>query len=118
MGKEALGALTVGIMVMLVFVIMGIRQIGSKSPVSFYALEVQPKDNEICDIKAWNHYHGLMWVFYGFFFGIGLAAAIMVNHEIVSVLIIMLAAIGPLPIMNHRHRDLMDKYANVNGSKA
>jgi hypothetical protein len=118
MGKESLSAMIIGIIVMFVFIIMGIRQMNSKSPVSFYALDVQPKDSEISDIKAWNHCHGLMWVFYGLFFGTGLLIALLMNHEILSVLIIMISAIGPLPIMNRRHKDLLGRYANINGAKA
>ncbi len=46
-------------------IILGIVQYNSKKPVAFWAGKEPPKAEEITDIKAYNHRHGIMWVCYG-----------------------------------------------------
>ena len=45
--------------------ILGIVQYNSKKPVGFWAGKEPPKAEEVTDVKAYNHRHGLMWICYG-----------------------------------------------------
>lgn len=83
-------------------IILGIVQYNSKRPVSFWAGKEPPKPEEITDIKAYNHRHGIMWICYGagfllcfglgFLFGeaAGIAASVLSAVELFGGLIGMI----------------------------
>ncbi len=75
-------------------IILGIIQYNSKKPVGFWAGKEPPGEEQVSDIRAYNHRHGIMWLLYGaglilcfipgFFFGEnwGIALAVLVTAEI------------------------------------
>ena len=46
-------------------IILGIVQYNSKKPVGFWSGKEPPKSEQITDIRAYNHKHGIMWILYG-----------------------------------------------------
>ncbi len=46
-------------------IILGVVQYRSKEPVGFWAGKKPPRKEEITDVSAYNHKHGLMWILYG-----------------------------------------------------
>ena len=46
-------------------IILGIVQYHSKKPVGFWSGEEPHKPEDISDISAYNHRHGIMWILYG-----------------------------------------------------
>lgn len=47
------------------FIILGIVQYKSKEPVGFWSLYEPPDREQVTDVKAYNHRHGVMWIAYG-----------------------------------------------------
>lgn len=48
-----------------IFIGIGIHDIKSKKPVSFYTGEKPLEADQISDVDAWNRKHGIMWIIYG-----------------------------------------------------
>ena len=67
MEPSAVISLITGILVSSVMITIGIVQLRSKKPVSFYTGEKPLREDELTDVKAWNRKHGLMWLSYGIF---------------------------------------------------
>ena len=46
-------------------IILGFFQYKSVDPVGFWSGRKPPAKEQITDVKAYNHKHGLMWILYG-----------------------------------------------------
>lgn len=46
-------------------ILLGIVQYRSKKPVGFWSGKEPPKAEQITDVIAYNHEHGIMWICYG-----------------------------------------------------
>lgn len=57
--------LVISFLVSMIFVILGIVQYKSKTPVSINTGEKPPKEDELTDMKEWNHKHGRNFIIYG-----------------------------------------------------
>lgn len=109
MTAETVIAMVICFVCMAPIIILGCVQYKSKSPVGFWSGEEPPKKEQITDVKAYNHKHGLMWIFYGmgfiicfmmgFAFGGG-AAAVLAFIECVGGLFVM---IGYHNKLKHRY---------------
>lgn len=57
--------LVISFLVSMIFVILGIVQYKSKTPVSINTGEKPPREDELTDMKEWNHKHGRNFIIYG-----------------------------------------------------
>ena len=96
--------------VALIMITIGIMQYKSKKPTGFYTGETPPKAEELTDVTAWNHRHGMMWVIYGIAIMVSFAAGLLIPHEIVSALLPIVIILGALPVMILYHRKLKNQY--------
>jgi len=102
--------LIISIFVGLILVVIGIVQISSKEPVGFYTGEELPKATEIKDVKAWNLYHGLMFVIYGVIIIICYLIADTIDQMVASSVIYTGAIVIPIPLLVVGHKKLEKKY--------
>lgn len=79
---------------------IGIVQYRSKDPVGFWSGKKPPKREQITDVQAYNHKHGLMWILYGvgflfcFVCGLpfgGLIAGYLCMVEVMGGIVVMVA---------------------------
>ena len=52
-------------LVSLIFVVLGIVQYRSKTPVTINTGEKPPREDELLDMTEWNHKHGRNFILYG-----------------------------------------------------
>ncbi|MCD7837093.1 MAG: hypothetical protein LUG83_10740 [Lachnospiraceae bacterium] len=90
-------------------IIIGIIQYLSKSPVGFYSGQEPPKKEQIRDIRAYNHRHGLMWILYGAGFIFCFIVGYLFGGEAPAILAGIECFAG-LPIMMAYHHKLENKY--------
>lgn len=57
--------LIAGALIALALLAIGVKQIKSKTPVSFYPGDEAPAENMLKDPKKWNCGHGALWIAYG-----------------------------------------------------
>ena len=60
--------LTISLFVSVIFIILGIHQFKSKTPVALNTGETPPREDELLDMIEWNHKHGRNLIIYGFMF--------------------------------------------------
>lgn len=65
MTTETIFGIMVALIGILPILILGIVQYCSKEPVGFWAGKEPPKKEQVSDVRAYNHRHGLMWILYG-----------------------------------------------------
>lgn len=98
----------------LIFIVIGISQILTKTPVTFYSGEEPFKPEEITDIKAWNKSHGLMWILYG----ISITLTWFIGYKYFKsywlLVPFFMGTIVPLFIMPLYHERLIKKYQKRN----
>ena len=104
-------ALTIGAVVSLIFLIIGIVQIRRKTPVGFYTGEVPPLASHLKSVRGWNVCHGLLWIGYGLILiSSFLAAAFWDTDQLYKSLLLFAAAIIPLFLMVLGHHLLIRKF--------
>ena len=104
-------ALTIGAVVSLILIIIGIVQIRRKTPVGFYTGEVPPLESHLKSVRGWNISHGLLWIGYGLILIFSfLAAAFWDIDSLYKSLLLFAAAILPLFLMVLGHHLLIRKY--------
>ena len=96
--------------VALIMIAIGITQYKSKKPVGFYTGETPPKAEQLTDITAWNHRHGMMWIVYGITIIVSFSAGLLIEHEVVSALLPIVIILCALPVMIVYHHKLKNKY--------
>ena len=96
--------------VALIMIAIGIMQYKNKKPTGFYTGETPPKAEQLTDVIAWNHRHGIMWIVYGIVIVVSFAAGMLIPHEIVSVLLPIFIILGALPVMIIYHHKLKNQY--------
>lgn len=95
--------------VSILMITIGIIQFKSKKPVGFYTGEKPPRAEDLTDVKAWNHRHGMLLISYG----ISLMLSYLVGFflgEIASACIMVLVTIGGGIVMCICHSKLQVKY--------
>lgn len=98
------------VLVSLIMIGIGIAQIKSKNPVGFYSGEKPPKKEDISDVIMWNRKHGIMWTLYGVAMIGSDLIGLIIQNEVFSFIILMIAIVGALPIMIFYHHYLVRKY--------
>lgn len=89
---------------------IGIFQLRSKKPATFYTGEKGPKPEELSDMKAWNRKHGMMWIIYGIIILLGCVSFFFVSGTAWKLLGGLGVFLLPLPFMVWYHHSLMKKY--------
>lgn len=95
--------------------IIGIVQYNSKRPVGFWAGKEPPKEEQITDVKAYNHRHGIMWLLYGIGFLICFGCIFFMDAIAASFLAVA-ESIGGLFAMAAYHGRLDRIYTRESGS--
>ncbi len=85
-------------------VILGIIQYNSKSPVGFWSGKEPPQKEEITDIKAYNHKHGMMWILYGSGMGLGFIAGFPFGGEIAAIVLVVVCVGGLFGMIGYHDR--------------
>ena len=100
--------LAIGGIVSAVFIIIGIRQIMSQTPVGFYTGEEPPLESHLKSVRGWNTCHGLLWIWYGLvMISCFLAAAFLTMDSLYKSLILFAAVILPLFLLVLGHHMLL-----------
>jgi hypothetical protein len=89
--------------------IIGIAQYKSTKPVGFWSGKEPPKSEEITDVRAYNHKHGIMWIVYA----AGFLACFMSGwfiSEYAAAAAACVECIGGLGLMILYHNWLNRKY--------
>ena len=110
MDAGAVMALVIGMMVALIMIGIGIFQLRSRTPVTFYTGEKAPAAYEIKDLHTWNAGHGKMWLIYGFVIAAGFILAAVFSHTILSIIPVFCCICAPIPILIIVHHRLVKKY--------
>lgn len=97
-------------MVAVIMLSIGIVQLKSKKPVTFYSGEKPLTESELTDVKAWNRRHGLMWVFYSIFIVVTTLVGFIVKNDLVMILCSVGGVLIPIPFMVIYHHKLEKKY--------
>ena len=99
--------------VALIMIAIGIMQYKSKKPTGFYTGEIPLKAEQLTDVTAWNHRHGMMWMIYGIAIIVSFLAGLLIPHEVISILLPIVIILGALPVMILYHHKLKKNYVKV-----
>ena len=102
--------LAIGLLVAAVMVGIGIYQVKSRNPVTFYTGEKAPAAYELTDVHGWNKAHGLMWLIYGGIIALGFISASCISYTILCIIPIFGSICIPVPVMILTHHKLIKKY--------
>ena len=58
--------LVISLLVSLIFVLLGVKQYRSKTPVTINTGEKPPREEELTSVTEWNHRHGRNFIIFGF----------------------------------------------------
>lgn len=109
MPAEAIFSLVVGVICMLPVLIIGIVQYKSREPVGFWAGKEPPGKDQITDVKAYNHKHGLMWMLYGAGFILCFGCGMFLS-SLLAVILAGIECIGGIFLMILYHNRLDRTY--------
>ena len=93
-----------------IMLILGIIQYRSDKPANFYSGGDGIKPEEISDISAWNHRHGIMWIIYGLVILVTGVLGIFTDNEILTIILLFGGSLVPIPFMVVYHHKLEKKY--------
>ena len=96
--------------VSLIMIAIGIMQYKSKKPTGFYTGETPPNAEQLTDVTAWNHRHGMMWIIYGIVIIVSFLFGLLIPHEVLSALLPVAIILGALPVMILYHHKLKKQY--------
>lgn len=93
-------------------IILGIVQYRSKDPVGFWSGKEPPKREQITDVRAYNHKHGIMWILYGLGFFPGFVPVIIWGEDfaLIAVALFTIECIGGIFVMIAYHNKLNRRY--------
>lgn len=111
MGTESIICLAVYFSVSLLMIGIGISQLKSKTPVTFYSREKPFSEKEPSDVHQWNKNHGIIWIIYGIIILISYAiGAIIGTNSICCTIPLAGGIIIPLISMILYHHRLIKLY--------
>lgn len=98
------------VMTALLMIGIGIFQYGGKKPaqISTGAPPIRPE--ELTDVRAWNHCHGIMWIVYGVIMLAGLGLSFTFKKPLHSGMAVLAAVCLPIPFIPVFHNYLKKKY--------
>ena len=95
-------------------IIIGIVQYRSKEPVGFWSGKKPPQKEQITDVKAYNHKHGVMWILFGVGFILCFVCGLPFGGLITGYLC-MIEVMGGILIMVAYHNKLNRMYYRKQG---
>ncbi len=107
---EAIIPITVGALVSLIMVGIGISQFRSKEPVGFYTGEIPPKAEELTDVEAWNKKHGIMWLLYGIAIMLSVIVSMFLQDSLWCLVPFGAGVVLPIAVMIWYHHRLIRAY--------
>lgn len=93
-----------------IMIAIGLSNLKSKTPVGFYSGEKPPREEELTDVHAWNHKHGVMWILYGMTIMISWGIGLIVGDSIWCLLPLCGGVILPIIPMIWYHHSLIRRY--------
>ena len=85
-------------------IILGISQYKSDDPVGFWAGRKPPKREQITNVKAYNHKHGLMWILYGAGILLCFWSMIFVGLETAMILVLIECFVGIIVMIVYHNK--------------
>ena len=110
MSVENVFGLIIFLLVAVFMMGIGVCQWRSTKPVGFYSGEKPPKEDEISDVTAWNHKHGLMWLLYGLVIVLTYGIGVCMGDTVWCVIPMCGGLILPVPVMIWYHHRLNKNY--------
>lgn len=105
--------LVISFLVSSIFVILGVRQFKSKTPVSLNTGETPPREEELLDMVEWNHKHGRNMIIYGCLLFITMSVFVYFLEKIDSVLpeliVFLVVLFGEIAWLEVQHSKLKKK---------
>lgn len=89
---------------------IGLAQLKSKEPVTFYSGEKPPRREELTDVFAWNKKHGTMWIVYGTIIMISYFVGLIIGDSVWIVIPLCGGVVVPIFFMIRYHNKLKRKY--------
>lgn len=114
MTGEKIFEIVICLICMMPIIIVGIVQYRSKKPVGFWSGQEPPKKEQITDVTAYNHRHGIMWIIYGAGFILCFISGLAIGETIASALSII-ECIGGVFVMILYHNKLNNIYYKKEG---
>lgn len=106
MTTETIFGIIVALVCISPILILGIVQYFSKEPVGFWAGKEPPRKEQVSDVRAYNHKHGLMWILYGAGFLLCFCSGIFLDGSVAAMLAIIECIVGLfLMILYHNKLD-------------
>ena len=110
---ETIIFLAISSIVSIVFIILGIHQYRSDTPVALNTGEKPPRKDELIDMAEWNHKHGRNLIIYGCLLFLTLLAAkyslIIFDSVMLQMIVFFAAIIGEIAWLEIRHIRLKKK---------
>lgn len=95
--------------VALIMAAIGVYQLRSKKPATFYSGEKQLKPEQLTSVDDWNRGHGLMWIGYGLVIILS-ALPFALNAGKWTVLLMTAGVMVPIPFLVMLHERMLKKY--------
>ena len=89
---------------------IGIFQYGGKNPAQISTGAPPVRAEELTDVRAWNHRHGIMWMLYGVIMLAGLGLSFAFQKPLYSGMTILAAVCLPVLFIPVYHNYLKKKY--------
>ena len=112
MNADSIMCFVIYLCVALVMIGIGLSQLKSRTPVTFYSGEKPFEVRELSDVYMWNRKHGMMWIIYGIIiFFSGVVGSFPAGGESLWCLIPMMGGVlVPLVWMIWYHHRLIREY--------
>lgn len=92
-------SLPICLFVVCFFVCIGVGNLNSKTPVTFYTGEKPLKPEQVKDIAGWNRKHGIAWIVYGLVVALGYGCMWLIGDSLWSLIPFVLSVLVPIPVM-------------------
>lgn len=105
--------LTISFLVSLIFVILGIRQYRSQTPVTINSGLTPPKPEELTSVSEWNHRHGRDFILFGCALFVTLAAFVYflekTDNVVLQAVIFLVVVFGEIALVMIDHNVMTKK---------
>lgn len=105
--------LVISLLVSLVFIVLGIRQIRSDVPVTLNTGETPPREDELTDVSEWNRKHGRNLIIFGCVLFVTMSAFVYVLEKYTTtamqVAVFFIALFGEIAWVEMQHQLLKKK---------
>ena len=89
---------------------IGVWNLKSKTPVTFYSGEKPMDPRELTDVEGWNRDHGRMWLTYGCLIALSAVIGFLLGDSLWCLIPYMGGVVVPLPLRVLYHHRLLKRY--------